>query len=218
MSEPRERVPTACPACSPEGPTAHEVLATGGQATVRCTECGHVHKSRIADESTVERRVIVSQEGDSFEAWADLPLGRRITVGDEFLLNAPEGVFSVRVTGVEDADDRRTDASPVEEVRTVWTRAIGNVAVDLTLHPKEGAGGQTETRSLKIHVPGDDEFVVGETHEYGGEEFTVEGLMVRDEASGYPTNGLDRRGDAAAAKDLKRVYARDESTVAWSAW
>ena len=28
----------------------------------------------------------------------------------------------------------------------------------------------------------------------------------------------DHPGDAAEAKDLKRVYARDESSSAWSAW
>ena len=43
-------------------------------------------------------------------------------------------------------------------------------------------------------------------------------MHVRENAVGYPAEKLDRRGDAAEAKDLKRIYARDESSSAWSAW
>lgn len=218
MSEPTERIAAGCPACSPDAPTAHEVLASGGQATVRCTECGHVHKVSLSEETTVERRVIVSQEGDSVEAWTGFPPDERLAAGDEFLLETEEGVFSVRVTSLELGDRKRADAAPAEEVRTVWARAVGNVTVNLTLHPKEGAGSGNDTRSLKIHVPGDEEFIVGKTQEYGSEEFTVDQLMVREDAQGYPTDKLERPGDAAAAKDIKRVYARDESTTMWSAW
>ncbi|MFB6128411.1 MAG: HVO_0476 family zinc finger protein, partial [Halorhabdus sp.] len=45
MSESSQRVGLPCPACSPDLETVHEVLSTGGQATVRCTECDHVHKT-----------------------------------------------------------------------------------------------------------------------------------------------------------------------------
>jgi uncharacterized Zn finger protein len=73
---------------------------------------------------------------------------------------------------------------------------------------------------VKIQVPGDEEFVVGETHEYSGEEFSVERLLVREDATGYDREGYDYDGDAALAKDLKRVYARDEDARrrAWSGW
>jgi uncharacterized Zn finger protein len=67
-------------------------------------------------------------------------------------------------------------------------------------------------------VPGDYEFVVGETDDLAGEEFTVEGIHLRDDAIGYDHTKLDHRGDAAVAKDVNRVYARDESSTAWSAW
>jgi DNA-binding HxlR family transcriptional regulator len=52
----------------------------------------------------------------------------------------------------------------------------------------------------------------------GEEQFTVEGLQIREDAPEYRHEKLDHPGDLAYAKDLKRVYARDESLAAWSAW
>ncbi len=217
MSDPTERVPAACPACSPEVPSAHEVLKPGGDATVRCTDCGHVHKVDLSEDPTVERRVIVSQDGESFEAHVEAPPAETVAVGEEFLLETDEAVLTVRITSLEVADDARVEEAAVEDVRTFWTRAVGNVSVDLTLHPTDGA--HDETAALTIHVPGDEEFVVGESREYGDEEFTVEGIHLRDDAVGYDFDKLDHDGDAVPAKDVNRVYARDETgTVAWSAW
>ena len=150
MNDTVERVPLECPACSPDLETVHEVLKPGGQATVRCTECSHVHKTALPEEQTRQIDVVVSQEDESFSAKADVP-----------------------------AD---------------------------------------ETHSFDLQVPGDYEFVVGETEELGGEEFTVEGVLVRDDAMGYDHEKLDFDGDTVVAKDIKRLYARDESTSAWSAW
>jgi uncharacterized Zn finger protein len=217
MSTPTERVAVACPSCSPDGPTAHEILTEGGLATVRCTECGHTHKSDLPEEPTLERRVVVSQEGESFTARHEFERATDLAVGDEFLLDTPEAIIRARITALEVGEEQRVDEADVADVETVWTRAVGNVAVDVTLHPKQG--GREETRSLTIRVPGDEEFVVGETAEYGGEEVTVEGFVVRDEASDdYWRDNYDHAGDAARAKDVKRLYARDESSTAWSAW
>lgn len=218
MGDSSGRVAAECPACSPDEATAHEVLQPGGQATVRCTDCGHVHKTAVDGETRVERRVIVSQAGDSLETRTDLPREDRLSTGEEFLVETEEGVFTVRLTSLETDDGDRTEAARVEDVRTVWTRAVGNVALNLTLHPKSGAGSEEDTRSVTIHVPGSEEFVVDETHEFGGEEFTVEGILLREDATGYGFRKLDHAGDAVAAKDVKRLYARDESSSAWSAW
>lgn len=214
----QQRVAVRCPSCSPGAETAHEVLNEGGQATVRCGECSHVHKTTIETESRVERRVIVSQEDESTEARVDIPPDETLSTGDEFLVETDEAILTARVTSLERTDGSRTDEAEVEAVKTVWTRAVGNVAVNLTLHPKDG--GHDETRSVKIQVPGDEEFVVGETQEYGGEEFTVERILVRDDATDYYREGYDHDGDSALAKDCKRVYARDENAQqrAWSGW
>jgi len=211
-----ERVATACPSCSPELETVHEVLTTGGgQATIRCSECGHTHKQEIPSESELERDVVVSQDGESFTATADVPREETLAVGEEFLLETDEAIMTVRITSLE-LDDTRVEEASAEDVGTIWTRAVGNVTVNLTLHPK--GGGREETRSVTVQVPGDYEFMVGETEELGDEEFTVEGIHVRDDAHGYDFDKMDYEGDAAVAKDVNRVYARDESTSAWSAW
>ena len=214
----QQRVAVRCPSCSPSEETAHEVLNRGGGVTVRCGECGHVHKTTIEEEPTVERRVVVSQDDESTEAWVDVPPEEELATGDEFLVETDEAILTARVTSLELTDGSRSDVALAREVKTLWTRAVGNVAVNLTLHPKDG--GHDETRSVKIQVPGDEEFVVGETHEYGGEEFTVERILVREDATGYDREGYDFDGDAALAKDCKRVYARDEDAQsrAWSGW
>lgn len=211
-----ERVAVPCPGCSPEEPTAHEVLKQRGLATVRCTECGHTHKVDLSESETVERRVVVSQEGDSFSARRAAPPDETLEVGDEFLLDAEEAIMTVRVTSLQLASEQRVEEAAYEDVDTVWTRAVGNVSVNVTVHPKDG--DREETRSTKLQVPGDEQFTVGETYDYGEEEFTVEGLVIREDADEYRFGKLDHEGDMAFAKDLKRMYVRDEQSTAWSAW
>ncbi|MFB6184930.1 MAG: HVO_0476 family zinc finger protein [Haloarculaceae archaeon] len=211
-----ERVAVGCPACSPDVETVHEVLNSGGgRATVRCTDCDHVHKVRLPEPETVRRDVVVSQDGDSVPATVEVPAEETLAVGEEFLLETDEAIMTVRITSLE-LESGRSEAADAADVRTVWTRAVGNVAVNATVHPKDGA--HDETRSETLHVPGDYEFVVGEADELGEEAFTVEGIYLREDAHGYDFEKLDHDGDAAVAKDVKRLYVRDETTTAWSAW
>ena len=217
MSEVTERAAVTCPACSPGVETVHEVLSSGGGlVTLRCTECGHVHKEEPPGEETVERDVVVSQDGESFAATVEAPPGETVAVGEEFVLDTEEAIMAVRITDLEVGPEQRIEAARVEDVETFWTRAVDNVYVSATIHP--GDGTREETRSVEVAVPGDHEFEVGATEEHGDEEFTIEGLVVREDAEGYPTRKLDHRGDVALAKDVKRVYAGDETADAWSAW
>lgn len=215
MEETTARVGLPCPACSPSGETVHEILSDGGHATVRCLECGHVHKEQLPEERTVERKVVVSQEDESFADTAEVPADEHLAVGEEFLLETDEAIHTVRITSLE-LEEGRQETAMAGEVRTIWGRAVGNVAVNVTAHPKSGA--HDETRGLELYVPGDYEFTVGETDELAGEEFTVEGIYLREDAAGYEFDKLDHGGDSALAKDIKRLYVRDESTTAWSAW
>jgi uncharacterized Zn finger protein len=213
---PGDQLALACPACSPELETVHEVLKPGGRVTVRCTECDHVHKERPPAERTVKRDVVVSQEGDSYPATVDVPAEETLAVGEEFVLETDAAATTVRITSLALAGDERVGAATAEDVETIWTRDVGNVAVDVTMHPADT--GRDDTKSLKLQVPGDYEFVVGDSEGLGDAEFTVEGLLVREDAVAYDTDQLERPGDAATAKDIKRLYARDESATAWSAW
>lgn len=208
-------VPTPCPACSPDAPTVHELLSPGGQATVRCTECDHVHKTRFEEEETIKRDVIVSQEGESFHTQVDAPASEKLAVGEEFIVDTDEMLMTVRITSLELAEER-AERAPAADVQTIWTRAVDNVAVPITLNPTDGRHDQT--RSIDALVPGDEEFTVGATEELGDEEFTIKSIKMRDDAVGYNHEHLDFDGDTATAKDIKRVYADDESSAAWSAW
>ena len=213
-----DRVPATCPSCSPDLETVHEVLSPGGQATVRCSECGHVHKTTIEERKTVETDVIVSQDGESFSATATIPADETLAAGEEFVLDTPEALMTVRITSLELSGDRRVEEAIADDVRTIWSRAVDNVGVNVTIHPKEGV--DEESRSVTVQVPGDHEFVVGKVSEFGEEAFEVEGIVVRKDAVGYDYDKLDHPRDTVSAKDAKRIYGRDKTatTSAWSAW
>ncbi|QLG29220.1 hypothetical protein HUG10_17535 [Halorarum halophilum] len=213
-SDAAERVPADCPGCGAR--TAHEVLKPGGHATVRCTECGHTHKIEIEAPTTVDVDVVVSQEGESYPTTLPGNPEETVELGDEFVVETPEAIQQVRVTAVELDGEHRVEEAQLEEVGTVWTRVVDNVGVNVTVHPKDGR--REETRSLKVHVPGDFEFTVGDVERFGDDEFEIEGVQVRDDAEGYRREKFDHEGDVVFAKDVKRVYARDETTTAWSAW
>ncbi|EMA48932.1 hypothetical protein C448_02351 [Halococcus morrhuae DSM 1307] len=214
MSEATERVGTTCPACSPDTPVVHELLKSGGQSTVRCGECSHVHKTRLEEPTTEQRDVIVSQDGESFSTTTEIPREEQLAVGEEFVLDTPEALLTVRITSLE-VEGGRTEEADVPDIRTVWTRVVGNVAVDVTLNP---TGGGDETRGIELRVPGDYEFTVGEREDLADESFTVKGIHLRADAEGYGFEHLDHEDDMAFAKDINRVYADDESSSAWSAW
>lgn len=208
-----ERAPAACPACEKE--TVHEVLSPGGQATVRCTECQHTHKTELSEPETAELDVIVSQDGESWPSTYETDPDEEIETGAEFIVETPEAIQQVQVTAIE-TETERQEAAPVEAIETLWTRVVDNVGVNVTIHPNDGS--RDRSRSEKLYVPGDHEFTVGETREAGDEEFEVTAVHLRDDAEGYPTDTLDREGDVAFAKHVKRLYGRDERTSAWAGW
>lgn len=215
MTEAAERVAVRCPACAPDGETVHEVLDPGGRATVRCRDCGHVHKTSLPDERTVAASVVVSQSGDSVATRREFPADATVETGDEFVVETDEAVLVARVTDVELPGGRRAESAPAADVETVWTRGVGNVAVNVTVHPAEGS--DESSRSETVRVPGDYEFAVDDEETFGDVSFAVETLLLRDDATGYDRGKLDAPGETALAKDLKRLYGRAEGS-AWSAW
>ena len=216
MSDTHDRATVGCPGCGDQ--TAHEVLRPGGQATVRCTDCGHTHKTTVERPERVEREVVISQAGDSTAATRAFEADETVAVGDEFVVDTPEAIMQVRVTAVETGPEQRTASATAGDAATVWSRAVDNVGVPLTVHPKEGDGRASETESHRVRVPGDHEFVVGDEVDLGDERAEVVGLQLRDDAPEYRHEKLDHEGDMAYARDLKRVYARDTRSSAWSVW
>ncbi|MGQ4554574.1 HVO_0476 family zinc finger protein [Halobellus sp. GM3] len=219
MSTPQDRIAVECPSCSPAESTVHEVLKAGsGRHTVRCTECGHVHKIKTESETEVERKVVISQDGESFSTTVGAPPAETIAVGEEFIVDSEEAIMLVRITGLEVGPEQRVDETAVEDVETIWTRAVDNVTVKVTVNPKEGTGDRESTRSFDLQIPGDHEFVVGDEVEFGDEEFRIKAIQVREDAPEYRHGKFDHDGDMVYAKDVKRLYGTDLSTSAWSAW
>lgn len=217
MSETAERVAVACPSCAPGSEAVHEVLSPGsGDVTVRCTECGHTHKVSIESENTIEVDVVVSQDGDSFTARTEFPVSEEIAEGDEFIVDSPEAILQVRATSIEIGDEQRAEETSAEEIKTIWTRVIDNVTVSVSVHPEDG--NRDQTKSLTMAVPGDEEFTVGETRSVDDEEFEIVGIQIRSDADGYRFDKFDHEGDMVFGKDVKRLYGRDETSSAWSAW
>jgi uncharacterized Zn finger protein len=217
MNDVPDRVPTPCPSCSPDLETVHEVLTDGGGTlTVRCSECSHVHKIRPEREREVTLDVVVSQGGESFSANVTAPEDETVAVGDEFILETEEVLSTVRVTSVELDGHRRVEEAPADEIETVWTREVDNVAVNVTVHPQDGS--RDDSRSITVQVPGDYEFEVGAVESFGDDEFEIDAFVVRGDAEGYRRDRFEESGDTGFAKDIKRVYAYDETTSAWSAW
>lgn len=212
MSE-QSRVPVTCPICDEE--TVHEVLKSGGNSTVRCTDCDHTHKVEISEPNTVEVDVVVSQDGESWPGQIETDPDESVEVGNEFIVETTEAIQQVRVTAIE-RGDRRLDEATMAGADTVWTRAVDNVGVDVTIHPDDGR--RDDNRSEKLFLPGDHQFVVGEVEEFGDEEIEVVGIHVRDNSSGYNFDKADRAGQSVAAKDVKRLFGRDQKTSAWSGW
>lgn len=217
MTEVPDRLATTCPACSPDLETAHEVLSTGGGSlTIRCGECGHVHKEQPARQREVTLDVVVSQDGESFTATVDTPADETIAAGEEFLLETEEVLARVRVTTLEIGNERRAEEARASEVETVWTREVDNVGVNVTIHPEDGR--HDESRSRTVYVPGDYEFEVGAVETFDDDEFEIDGVVVRGDATGYDRDRYDHEGDVVLAKDVKRVYGFDETSRAWSGW
>ena len=211
-----DQVAAVCPACATgfEGP--HELLKPATQATVKCLECDHVHKVTI-DTSTDETvRVIVSVGDESVRTATEVPRGEQLAVGEEFVVEADDTILGVRITSLELPDGSRCERAPGKEVQTIWTRGVDNVALDVTIH---AAGGDRDgTRSQTFYLPGDEAFEVGKTVSLGEMELRIEGMVVTEDSHGYPRRNIDQSGTTVPAKDIDRLYAReqrDEWSTAW---
>lgn len=206
-----EQAATPCPACSPETPTVHTVLKPGGHATVRCRECGHVHKQRLPETGATTLAVIISQDGESLSTSIERQRDAELAVGDEFIVEAEAGVFTVETTALELADESRPQQATAADVRTVWTRAVGNVSVPVTVHPQPGTGHRQDSYSATLQLPGEYTVTVGEEETVADTTVTVEGIHRRAGEGG--DRKLDSPGAAAPAKEVERIYARDQERV-----
>jgi uncharacterized Zn finger protein len=120
-----------------------------------------------------------------------MPEDEELHVGDELLVDDPsQDVVMTQITSLE--TDRRVDAAPARAIRTVWARAIDEVPLKISIS-REG-----RTKALKVTMPGDEIFTVGETRDVEGLRFRVVKIKLRSE--GF--------ADFAPAREITRVWGR----------
>ncbi|MHC1576299.1 MAG: HVO_0476 family zinc finger protein [Methanosarcinaceae archaeon] len=199
-----QEIETVCPSCSPEEPVWHEVLRTGQNPTVRCQECGDVHPAETRKETVVRVNVVVSKEDESFTRHTNVGRKDMIHVEEEIIVDDEEmdDVYPIIVTSIE-AQDKRVEFATADTITTIWGRATDEVVVKIAIR------SDSKTTSVNMTVPGDYEFVIGESDMAGRKKFTISRIKIRD------GNFASRRGDRVAAKYIKRIYAEAARTTGW---
>ena len=179
-----------CPTCGLD--TDHALIKSGQENLVRCEECQTVHSVQTERQRLVSLKVIVSSEQQSQPYFIHIPAKEILQVGDELLVDDPaRDVVMAQITSLE--TDRRVESAPAASVRTVWARATDQVAVKISIY-RSG-----RSRPIKISVPGDELFTVGEARSDKGSRYEIVKIKLRGE--GF--------ADAAEAKNIQRIWGRE---------
>ncbi len=159
---------------------------------MRCKECGTVHSIQRVREPLVTLKVIVNKDDISLPYLIKIPGREELCVGDELLVDdLSQDVVMTQIASLE--TDRRVEKAPAAAVRTVWARAIDEVPLKLSIYRRG------RTHSLKVSLPGNEVFEVGEIREMEGLKFGIVKIKLRKE--GF--------ADVAEAKDILRVWGRE---------
>ncbi len=159
---------------------------------MRCESCRGVHPIQREREKLANIRIIVNKDGTSRPYYISLPAKDDLRVGNELLVDdGHQDIVLAEITSLE--TDRRVEAAPVGEVKTVWARAVDEVTVKVSVY-RNGL-----TQSLKSSTQGDEIFGLGEVREIDGIKFKITKIKLRGE--GF--------ADEASAKDILRVWGRE---------
>lgn len=181
-----------CPECKEE--TEHEVVAESRDLLVRCTVCGH--HQRIAKEQeppVVGIKAIVSREGTSRVCSIELARDDECSVEDHLVAECGDDAFGVEVTAIE-CGEKRVKKARAQEITTLWTRAIENVVVKISIH--DG----WKTIPLYMECDGEQPFMVNETYTASGRKFRVTHIKLRDGPL------MRKEGWKTVAHRVKRMY------------
>lgn len=179
-----------CPTCATD--TDHSLIKSGQENLVRCIECQTVHSIQVEREMLVNLKVIVNRDRQSSPYHMKYPAREILHVGDELLVDDPaREVVMTQIASLE--TDRRVEAAPAGEVATVWARATDEVPVKISVY-RSG-----RSQSIKITVPGEEVFEVGEARQAKGCRFSVVKIKLRGE--GF--------ADSAPARDILRIWGRE---------
>ncbi|NLV28176.1 MAG: hypothetical protein GXY48_13610 [Methanomicrobiales archaeon] len=183
-----------CSTCKEE--TEQEILSESRDLITRCTVCGLTSRRPLPPEpEPVIVKTIVSRESDSYVAKAELMKGELIEVGDYIVAEKDDGEGAgVEIMSIEIKDKRVTKAI-AEEIDTIWTRAIDEVIVRISVHDGK------KTLPMYVACDGDDRFTIDEIVKIDNVRARIDHICLR--------NGMiqRRRGKYEVANKIKRVYA-----------
>jgi uncharacterized Zn finger protein len=178
-----------CPECGDF--TEHVTVKLGREHLVRCEVCGTVHPTGLERTRLAPLRVIISAKDASERRTIEIPAEDLLEVGDEILVDDGVGdVAIVEITSIELEGGRREKAARAGDVETLWTRAVDEVAVKVSVHRRG------KTTSYSIPALGDETFAVGDVRTASGRRFRVEKIKLRD----------GRSPERALAKDITRIW------------
>ncbi|MDD1673425.1 MAG: hypothetical protein LUP99_03345 [Methanomicrobiales archaeon] len=180
-----------CPVCN--GVQEHEILKKGKESLVRCTGCGYTHRIREEKMQGFLVKTIVSTGEASRVCFTELDRSGTYRLGDSVIADCGEEEESVEITGIE-LENRRVERAKGQDIQTLWTRAIQEVIVKISLH--EGRS----TTPLYLRIGGDGVFVVDQDYVVEGRRFRISHIKLRNDRF------LRRAGESTAAKAIKRIY------------
>jgi uncharacterized Zn finger protein len=172
----------------------HEILKEGREMLVRCTRCGHISRILPETEKVIIVKTIVSTGAESRVCTTELDKEEIYRTGDTVVAECGEEEQGVEITGME-IEGHRVEHARGSEIQTLWTRAVHEVTVKISLH--EGRS----TTPLYFDSQGIEEFEVGREYEAGRRRFRISHIKLRNDRF------LRRDGEKALAKDIKRIYA-----------
>lgn len=183
-----------CTTCKEE--TEQEVLSESRDLIIRCTVCGLTSRRPLPPEpEPVYVKAIVSREGESFVAKAELMKGEVVEVGDYIVAERDDGEGAgVEIMSLE-VGDKRVQKAVAEEINTIWSRAIDEVIVRISVHDGK------KTIPMYVACEGDDRFTIDEIVSIDRVRARIDHICLR--------NGMiqRRKGKYEMANRIKRVYA-----------
>jgi len=181
-----------CPECNDE--TEHEVLAESRDLLVRCTVCSHHQRiPKEREPPALMVKAIVSKEGTSRVCGIEFAEEDECRVGDHLVAECGDDAFGVEVTAIE-SGEKRVERAKAVSVTTLWTRAIEQVVVKISIH------NGRKTIPVYMECDGEQPFVVGEMYVVSGKRFRVSHLKLRDGPL------MRKEGWKTVAHRVRRIY------------
>jgi len=138
-------------------------------------------------------KTIVSREGTSRVCGIELAAEDECTITDHLVAECGDDAFGVEVTSIE-CGDKRPDRAKASDITALWTRAIEQVVVKISIHDGR------KTIPVYMECDGESPFVVGDMYVASGKRFKISHLKLRDGPL------MRKEGWKTVAHRIKRIY------------